>query len=192
MNTMLVREAVACKSTHQPSTLRAILEELDIEPFTPESVTEHKREKLDEMVCELRPSQGEEIKEHEFDAWEYAELHRLRMDIVLRDLSGDEPVIRFWETRWGSQRFCTCLQWVKSPLEKAVDVPEFVKAKAAEIATHLPEATFTVEELRSERRVYDPFLIVSYGDESYYVEVWYESNFECKYGWCSRLFHKAL
>jgi len=48
----------------------------------------------------------------------------------------------------------------ESPLEKAVDVPEFVKAKAAEIATHLPGATFTVEELRSERRVYDPFLHV--------------------------------
>ena len=180
MNTMLVREAVACKSTHQPSTLRAILEELDIEPFTPESVTEYKREKLDEVTCELRPSQGEEIKEREFGAWEYAELHRLRMDIALRDLSGDEPVIRFWQTpRW--QRFYTCLQWVTSPLEKAVEVPEFVKAKAAEIANRLPEATFTVEELRSERRVYDPFLIVSHGDESYYVEVWYESNFEHKY-----------
>jgi hypothetical protein len=190
MNTMLVREVVARQSTHQPSTLRAILEALDIEPFTPEFVTEHKREKLKEMMCELRPAQGEEIKEHEFDAWEYAELHRLRMDTLLRDLSSDEPVIRFRETRWG-QRSYTCLQWVKSPLEKAVDVPEFVKAKAAEIATHLPGA-FTVEELRSERRVYDPFLIVSYGYESYYVEVWSESNVERQYGWCSRLLHRAL
>ena len=188
---MLVPEVVACKSPHQPSSLRAVLEELDIKPFTPESVTKHKREKLQEMMCELPPAQGEEVKEHEFDAWEYAELHRLRMDIVLRDLSGDEPVIRFWETRRG-QRSYTCLQWVKSPLEKAVDVPEFVKAKAAEIATHLPGATFTVEELRSERRVYDPFLIVSYGDESYCVEVWHESNFARKCGWFSRLFHKAL
>jgi len=70
---------------------------------------------------------------------------------------------------------------VKSPLEKAADVPEFVTAKAAEIATHLPEASFTVEELRSERRAYDPFLIVSYGRESYYIEVWDESIFERMY-----------
>jgi hypothetical protein len=41
-----------------------------------------------------------------------------------------------------------------------------------------PEATFTVEQLQSERRIYDPFLIVSYGDESYYIEVWDESEFE--------------
>jgi hypothetical protein len=38
-----------------------------------------------------------------------------------------------------------------------------------------------VEELRSERRAYDPFLIVSYDSESYYVEVWDESDFERKY-----------
>ena len=89
-------------------------------------------------------------------------------------------MIRFWQTT-RFERFYTCLQWVKSPLERATDVPEFVKAKATEIATHLPEATFTVEELRSECRTYDPFLIVSYGDESYYVEVWSESDFEHRY-----------
>ena len=106
MDTPLAPESIRRASPHQPSTLRAILEELDIEPFTPESVTEHKREKLEEMMCELRPSRGEEeIKEDEFDAWEYAELQRLCMDIVLRDLSGDEPVIRFWETGWGQRAF---------------------------------------------------------------------------------------
>jgi len=133
-----------------------------------------------QAAFELRPADAEEIKERQFGSWEHAELHRLRKEIVLRNLPGGEPMIRFWMTpQW--QRFYTCLQWVKSPLEKAVDVPEFVKAKAAEIAAHLPEATFSVEELRSERRVYDPFLIVSYGDESYYVEVWDESNFEHEY-----------
>ena len=37
------------------------------------------------------------------------------------------------------------------------------------------------EQLRSEKRIYDPFLIVSYADESYYVEVWEEPEFERKY-----------
>jgi hypothetical protein len=31
--------------------------------------------------------------------------------------------------------------------------------------------TFTVGQLQNERRIYDPFLIVSYADESCYIEV---------------------
>ena len=180
MITTLVRRVVGSKSTPKPSTLKRLLEELDITPFTAESVTEYKREKLDEVACKLCPADAEEIKERDFSHWEHSELKWLHEKRALRNLNGDEPVIRFWKTRdW--QRFCTYFQWLKSPLEKAVDVPEFVRAKAAEISTHLPEATFTVEELRSERHAYDPFLIVSYGDESYYVEVWNESAFEGKY-----------
>jgi hypothetical protein len=38
--------------------------------------------------------------------------------------------------------------------------------------------TFTAEQLQSERRIYDPFLNVSCADESYYTEVWDESEFE--------------
>ncbi len=38
--------------------------------------------------------------------------------------------------------------------------------------------TFSVEQLQSERRIYDPFLIVSCADESYYIEIWGESEFE--------------
>jgi hypothetical protein len=70
---------------------------------------------------------------------------------------------------------------VKVPLEDAIDVPEFVWAKAREIASCLPEATFTTEQLQSECRIYDPLLIVSYADGSYYIEVWGESEFERKH-----------
>ena len=45
----------------------------------------------------------------------------------------------------------------------------------------LPDASFTAEQLRSERKMYDPFLIVSYADESYHVEVWEEPEFEQNY-----------
>jgi hypothetical protein len=38
--------------------------------------------------------------------------------------------------------------------------------------------TSSVEQLQSERRIYDPFLIVSRADESHYIEVWEESEFE--------------
>ncbi len=180
MITRLVPKAVSCKSTPPSSALKHLLEELDITPFTPESVVEYKQEKLEQVTSELRSADAEEIKERDFSRWEIFELQWLHNEIAVRDLRGDEPVIRFWKTP-GSQPFYTFLQWVKVPLEKAVDVPEFVKAKAADIATHLPDATFTVEELRSERRAYDPFLIVSYSDESYYIEVWDESIFERKY-----------
>ncbi len=75
-------------------------------------------------------------------------------------------------------RFYTYLRWVRVPLEKAADIPEFVAAKVEKIITNLPDATFAAEELRSERRIYDPFLIVSYGEESYYIKVWKERGFE--------------
>lgn len=80
----------------------------------------------------------------------------------LLGLPGDAPVIRFWDTLPG-WRFYTCLRWVRVPLEEVRDVPEFVKAKAREIANLYP------------------FLIVSYADESYYVEVWEEPGFERNY-----------
>lgn len=146
------------------------------------------------MTLQLSHHQGEEIKQHDFDAWEYAELHSLRIKVRRkaylirlwgllwrkkkpRSLPSDRPVVRFWRMP-ENQRLCVYLQWVKVPLEDALDVPEFIWGKAREIASCLPDATFTVEQLQSERRIYDPFLIVSYVDESYYIEVWDESEFE--------------
>ena len=67
---------------------------------------------------------------------------------------------------------------MRVPLEEVANVPEFVSAKVGENTSSLPEATFTVEQLHSERHLYDPFLIASYGEESYYVDVWNEPLFE--------------
>src|SRR5260370_6664786 len=144
------------------------------------------------MTRQLSHRQGEEISRHDFDPWEYAELDSLRNKVrrkayLIRlwgklwhkkessNLPSDPPVVRFWKVP-GNQRLCIYLQWVKGRLEDALDVPQFVWAKAREIASCLPEATFTVEQLQSERRIYDPFLIVSYADESYYIAVWTRSS----------------
>jgi len=175
----LVRRFGGNKVISETFILRKVLEELDITAFTPDSVAEYKQERLYEVTLALRPAEGKEIKERECGGWEHGELNRLLQDFGMRDGCREEPMIRFWKTPQ-FERFYTCLQWVKTPLESATNVPEFVKAKAGEIATQLPEATFTVEELRSERCAYDPFLIVAYGDESYYVEAWDESDFERK------------
>jgi hypothetical protein len=194
MDAPLVPESVRNASTHQPSPLQGALEKLGIVPFTPESVAEYKQDKIEQMTRQLSHRLGEEIKQHDFDPWEYTELHSLHNKVRRkaylirlwgqlwrkkkpRNLPSDPPVVRFWRMP-ENQRLCVYLQWVKVPLEDALDVPEFVYAKAREIASCLPEASFTVEQLQSERRIYDPFLIVSYADESYYIEVWDESEFE--------------
>lgn len=57
-------------------------------------------------------------------------------------------------------------------------VPVSALATAARIAEKLPEAKFLVEELRRERRVIDPFLIVSYKGAKYYIAHWDEPSFQ--------------
>src|SRR2546422_7368723 len=197
MERMLSHQSVESKSTRNPSTLKGALEQLEINSLAPEFVAAYKREKLEQITHSLLPDSAREITEGEFSCWERSELRRMRRNYriddrprirfwhrwhkqSLLDLPGDAPVIRFWYTLWGPH-FYTCLRWVRLPLEEVRDAPEFVKAKAREIANLLPDATFTVEQLRSEKKIYDPFLIVSYAHESYYVEVWEEPEFERKY-----------
>jgi hypothetical protein len=197
MERMLSRQSVESKSASNLSTLKGALEQLEINRLAPEFVAAYKREKLEQITHSLLPDLAREITEEKFSCWERAELRRMcknhgvddRPRIrfwdrwhkqSLLDLPGDAPVIRFWETLWGPL-FYTCLRWVRLPLEEVRDAPEFVKAKAREIANLLPDATFTIEQLRSEKKIYDPFLIVSYAHESYYVEVWEEPEFEQKY-----------
>jgi hypothetical protein len=63
-------------------------------------------------------------------------------------------------------------------------IPEFALAKAVEIAEKVKNAQFSVEELTvsAERVVHDrdPFLIVTAGRETFYIEVWDEPKFETK------------
>jgi hypothetical protein len=179
MLTMWERNCVSSASRNHSSTLRDILATLDIVPLKPDWVAEYKQAKLLEMTCELRPSAAEEIENREYGSWEEMELHRLQSETEHHPY-GDLPMIRFWRLPYGEHCY-TYLRWVRVPLEEAANVPEFVMAKAGEITSSLPEATFTVEQLMSERRLYDPFLIVSYGDESYYLEVWKEPVFESEH-----------
>lgn len=197
MERMLTQQSVESKSASDVSTLKVALEQLEIDPLPPEFVAAYKREKLEQTTHSLLPDSAREITEEKFSCWERDELRRMCKKYQVADrprirfwarwhkqsllgLPGDAPVIRFWETLWGPL-FYTCLRWVRLPLEDVRDVPEFVKAKAREIHNLLPDVRFTVEQLRSEKKIYDPFLIVSYADESYYVEVWEEPEFEQKY-----------
>lgn len=79
----------------------------------------------------------------------------------------------------------TVVSWKEIPLDKYKKaVPTFVLNKAVQIAEEMPTAEFAIEEMVTTRhRIQlnpDPFLIVSYGDEKYYIEVWDEPDFEAK------------
>ena len=62
-------------------------------------------------------------------------------------------------------------------------IPEHVLRKAIQIQEQLPVVTFNVEYLTETTQHYrkplpDPFLKVSLGSESYYIEVWDEKEYE--------------
>jgi hypothetical protein len=83
---------------------------------------------------------------------------------------------------WSVERrnYTLVVEWKAIPLrgyEKPV--PDFVLNKAVQIAEKLPQAVFHVEEFQvREVPLPDPFLVVSYEGERYWIEVWDEKDFE--------------
>jgi hypothetical protein len=58
------------------------------------------------------------------------------------------------------------------------NLPLHVRNKAEQVAAVIPGVTFETETLRDRTCNYDPFLVVRYGNERYYIEVWDEPAFE--------------
>lgn len=175
MHSVLEREPVVSSAVSQPTTLKAVLEQLDIIPFTAESVASYKRKRMAAVMEEIKNRAGL-IEEMIPAYWERQVLCRLKPDDAFHSHDDDISVVKFFDL--GAARLAVYVHWEKKPLAKALGVPEYVRAKAVEIANSLPTATFEVDELSSLNRVYDPFLVVSYGEEVYYVEVWDEPVFE--------------
>jgi len=175
MPTLQERTCVLSSPTLQSPTLRAVLEELGITPFTPESVAQYKRKKMAAVMEEIQNRHGL-MQEVTPAHWERQVLCWLKPDEALHGQADDISLVKFFDV--GVARMAVYVRWERKPLTEAVGVPDYVNAKAAEIASNLPNATFEVDELRSSERVYDPFLVVSHGDETYYVEVWGEPVFE--------------
>jgi hypothetical protein len=85
---------------------------------------------------------------------------------------------------WGSGNRKT-LRWIRTSLQRYEGcIPEFVLSKALQIKTAVPEVRFEIEQLIQQEEHKpaqprpDPFLIVSLGNESYYIEVWDEKKYE--------------
>jgi hypothetical protein len=113
-------------------SLREVLKELDIAPFSRASVEKYKAKMQKAAQKEIDKEGGEDLAR-----WR------------IRNMSNyDQPV------------------------------PEFVLNKAVQIQEAMPEANLQIEQLGVEDP--DPFLIASFDDERYYIEVWDEPAFENK------------
>jgi len=86
-----------------------------------------------------------------------------------------------WYTRTHGGTFSwERISWESTDIEKYVDpIPEFALSRAVELRERLPKARFKIEfPVRNEIPKSDPFLLMTYGSEEYYLEVWDEPRFE--------------
>lgn len=101
-----------------------------------------------------------------------------------------------WAASSELQRPRRVREWVQYSLDGySGAVPEFALEHAVRIKEALPDAAFKVVQLtyredqreaeralmariERERRLQDPFLLVEYGSESFYIDVWDEKEFE--------------
>lgn len=71
--------------------------------------------------------------------------------------------------------------WQNTPLKGYErPVPEYALLLATEIKEHLPEVDFSVHELLVRAVTFDPFLVVHFGNEEYYIAVWDEPDFKAE------------
>ena len=70
-------------------------------------------------------------------------------------------------------------KWQKTEIYRYQDeIPEFVLRKALQIKQRVPSVEFFIEHIGVR---HDPFLIVRYKTQEYYVEVWAEPKFESEF-----------
>lgn len=159
---------------HQRATvttrLRGVLVELDIRPFTKESVEAYKN-------SQLMAKNGNATDAPQSRAW----------PMSLRGILGN-PDFTEGETRYW--------QWVRRPLKPqrienagmlghgftfpsyTRPIPEFALQSALDIKKRCPDAEFVVESFEQQAQVADPFLIVHAGGEEFYIEVWAEHSYK--------------
>ncbi len=165
--------------------LSQVLEELDIRPFSRDSVRRYKAEVPD--AAELK------------DVPEFFKRHRklaclLLWLIALWAILSAIGIAVGWFLSWKlgvasvlsilviftkgckfDDRLAALFQkWERLPLaEYQEEVPLYVLQKAVEIKRRLPAAEFYIEQ-----RAEDPFLIVTCGEREEYIEAWREPRFE--------------
>lgn len=182
------------KQAHQTSMLKVnaklveILKELDIRPFSKKSVEAYKTNKIKKL----------KRRDHTSFAMFVFGVVLVVSSIVLifasaaKDNDGGDVLSDWWAIPGILMAICSIpliglnvpsdrkrYEWTQTKIAfYGRPIPEFAIQTAIDIKKRLPEAYFEVEEL-TERRVVDPFLVVSveHGPD-YYIEVWNEPGFK--------------
>ncbi len=175
-----------------------LFEMLGVEPFTAESVSRYKKQKvrwLNKWATLL-----EFLDSKTFGACLFCfaavGFLALLVEMAAWILVGHVPS---WERHWwvwtvptfSVSSFVTLVAllpsyikirkyaWVKTWLDAYKEpIPLFALSLATQVIELLPEAQFQVDSLVCEERVLDPFLVMKYRDQLFYLDVWDEPRFE--------------
>jgi len=156
--------------------LRDALERLEITPFDPERVDAYKLRAFDKAwtnyVSDLH-AKGWTQRHHLNDYIMYR-------DEVLRALGKTWTMndrYLFMRHAYDAFPYCFCMGWHRHSVD-GLDIPEFVRRKMAQISSEIPGVGFAADVLETDKRPYDPFLIVKLEGEEYYIEVWGSEDHE--------------
>ncbi len=178
-----------CKKTKKPLTLCRAMKKLGISPFVPETVAEYKQQKL--LDLKLRASLR--VLGRQF-VWIFLVIFLVSLMTVVLEILFDGRQIqsRFnWFLALSALPLSACLvtrwlcrdlpdgflwdSWILISLEQyRQPIPEFALYSAVELKKLCPEAVFYIDELPN----LDPFLVVEYKGEYYWIEVWDEPGFK--------------
>jgi hypothetical protein len=175
--------------------LKRCLAELEIQPFTAESVTKYKAQAVAEFeAAAVKRGEGElsDTSLRWFAASVICGLALLLATALASPFVGNPAAFLVFVGAFvvaGALAMVGLLipreapyRWYLRQLERYEGpVPEFALQTALDIKKRLPEARFWVDELRRNAPTDEPFLSVSLHDSGrYYLEVWNEPGFTQK------------
>lgn len=164
---------------------KRVLDELELHPFTPESVKQYKQQVLKEANTRI--------------LWLYLLLRIIFSISLVSCIFCLGPAILGWFISWKVGLFSVVSfivsfvifgsldgfvtkgpgSWRIIPLNGYTEpVPRFVLSPAIEIKKQVPKTEFFVHEFIQQEKVLCPFLVVRCNDEEHFIAVWDEADFE--------------
>jgi hypothetical protein len=175
------------KKPVEPSRpLARALADLEIQPFDERSVETYKTAKKNLVFDEKLATMNRARHEQYAGQW-YEERYGVAWSLTSAAATIEEDGmrtnahqsgwdVRFYRDAWRlSVPMAYFVRWRRMCLDEArmsVGVPEFVERKIAQVVEKVPGAVVEVDGLESQSVFYDPFLVVSFAGEEYYIEVW--------------------
>lgn len=165
--------------------LKKVLDELEIRPFTPESVNQYKQQLLKEINSRI--------------LWFHLLLRVISIISLVSFFFCFGPAILGWFISWKVGLFFVAAlvvffagfgsldgfvtkgpgSWKVAPLNGYTKpVPRLILLSAVEIKKQLPMTELFVHEFIQQEKVLCPFLVVRYDDEEHFIDVWDEPSFQ--------------